>query len=420
MSYLSAVRKVFRMPDLRDKILITILLLIFYKMATVLPVPGVTPEMIEEVRTSEVAGTTAFQALNVLAGGALANLSIVALSIYPYFAAIELVNKFTPIIPRLQEISREPGGADKLTRLAVLLTIPLAVITALIGEDIALPLLDVERSGFMNGLVVVTALTAGTFFTLWIARQIDEDGIGNGVSLIIFANIAGAFPTFFSNIEVWGLVKTALIVAVLIAMTYIMIQMWEGQRRVPVQYGKRVRGRKQYGGASTHIPIPVAPTGLNTLESGYGFMILVGVALLYLSENHASPLVSDASRLYVNFTPLVLFFLVLVMTFFSMSVMVTERNYADNLQRSGGFIPGIRPGKLTNQYMLRVTMRLAWLTAPFLALLSVSPWLLQWIFGLAEPVYLVIVIWISIRIFIDLLRMFEAQMVLRTYDRFIQ
>ncbi|MBE0689993.1 MAG: hypothetical protein IH587_07725, partial [Anaerolineae bacterium] len=225
LSYFSAVRNVFRVPDIRNRLLTTGFLLLLYKLLTIITAPGITPGMIEQARSSEIAGTTAFQALNVLSGGALVNLSIVALSIYPFLAAVEMINNLIPVIPRLGQIAREPGARDNLHALATRLTIPLVVFSALIGEDIALPLLDIERTDFLSGLTVITALTAGTFLTLWIAHLIDEDGIGGGISLIIYTNIIGEVPTFFSNAEAWGLIKTGIIVLLLVVLVFIMIKL---------------------------------------------------------------------------------------------------------------------------------------------------------------------------------------------------
>jgi preprotein translocase subunit SecY len=420
MRYFSAVYNAFREPDIRNRLLITGMLLLLYKLASVIPVPGITLSMIEQARSSAVAQTTAFQAFNILAGGALANFSIVALSIYPYLAAVEMVNDLTSIIPSLAVMSREPGGQEKLFRIATRLTILFVVFSALVGEDIALPLLNVERSGFLNALTTITALTAGSFFTLWIAQLIDSDGMGNGISLIIFTNIAAALPTFFSNAEAWGLVKTVLIVLTLVVLVPVMIMMREGVRRIPVQYGKRVRGRKPYGDSGTYLPVPIMPDQINTIESSYGYMIFVSSVLLFLIDKTSIPVISDVSAWFLKGWPLLLFFLVLILTFREMAALVEEKNLAEILQRGGGFIPGVRPGRATDEYIHKVTLRLTWITAPFLALLSVLPWLLQQLFGLAEPVYVVPVLWVSIRIIIDLARQLEAHLVMRNYPGFMR
>ncbi|MCL4249698.1 MAG: hypothetical protein KJ065_16255 [Anaerolineae bacterium] len=420
MSYFSAVRNAFRLPDLRRRLLITGFLLLVYKLLTIIPVPGITPAMIEQARNSEIAGTTAFQAFNVLSGGALANLSIVALSIYPFLAAVELINNFIPIIPRLRQIAREPGAEDNLRTLAARLTIPLAIFSAVIGEDIALPLLDVERADFLSGLTVVAALTAGTFITFWIAQMIDSDGLGAGIPLIVYTNIIGEVPTFFANAEAWGPIKAVIIVLVLIVLVIVMIMLQQGVRRIPVQYGKRVRGRKSYGGSNLGIPVALMPANLSTIESGYGLMVIISAVLLYLLDTFPSPVMESISAGFLNVWPWLLFFLVLITTFRAMGARAQEENIAVRLQQNGGFIPGVRPGKRTEDYIRTVELRLAGVTAPFLAFLSVLPWLLQWLFELKEPAYLVLVLWVSIRIVVDFHRQLEAKLMMRNYEGFLR
>jgi len=444
---LEALRNAWRLPDVRNKLLLTGLILVIYQFAAHVPVVGVDRDALEQLLSPNAVGGGFVDQLNLLSGGAVANFSIMAMGVYPYITASIIFQLLVPIIPRLQEIQKEPGGQDKIQRYTYLVTIPMAILQSFAQIQVFNTLLATQGgaavqiipgfgSDFLLTLSVIATMTAGTMFACWLGELITEQGIGNGISIIIFAGIVALVPSNFVNLvsnstqQVYNVALFVLIVLVSIAVTVI-IQ--EGVRRIPVQYGKRVRGRKQYGGASTHIPLRVNPVGMIPLIFSQAVVTFPAVLVAFFPDGGLKTDITNSFGNAQGFAYWFTFFVLTVaFTFFYSEVMVGNQNLAENLQRQGGFIPGIRPGKRTQEYILRVTRRITLVGAIFLGIIAVVPGVVDFINGLIFPgeaiagglnagsVITGAGIIIVVGVVIDFMRQLEAQLVMRNYEGFMR
>ncbi len=443
---LDALRNAWRLPDVRNRLLITGLILLIYQFAAHVPVVGVDRNNLARLLDPSTQGAQFIQVLNLLSGGAVSNFSVIANGVYPYITASIIFQLLVPIIPALEQMQREPGGQEKLQRYTYFLTIPMALLQAfgqiqIFNANLAASGGGVIIPGFGSNLLltlsVLASMTAGTMFAVWLGELITEQGIGNGISIIIFAGIVASTPTNLANLIanspqwVWDVL---LFVVLTLASVVVIIYIQEGVRRIPVQYGKRVRGRKQYGGASTHIPMRVNPVGMIPLIFAQAIITLPAV---FASFFPPGPLGTSLQTTFGNQQGFLYWFFFFLLTFgftfFYSDVMIANQNLADNLQRNGGFIPGIRPGKRTEDYILRVTRRITLVGALFLGIIAILPGLVdalnQLLFrgaivttglGNAAQVISGAGLIIVVGVVIDTLRQLEAQLVMRNYEGFMR
>ncbi len=444
---LEALRNAWRLPDVRNKLLITGLILIIYQFAAHVPVVGVDRNALRELLNPSNVGAGLINVFNLLSGGAVANFSVIASGVYPYITASIIFQLLIPIVPRLQEIQKEPGGQEKIQRWTYYATIPMAFLQAFGQIQIFNTLLlqsnaqstEIIPAFGSDPLVTISVLmtmTAGTMFAVWLGELITEQGIGNGISIIIFAGIVARAPNSFVNLvgtslrPVWDIVLFVVIVLISIVVT---IYIQEGVRRIPVQYGKRVRGRKQYGGTATHVPLRVNPVGMIPLIFSQAVITLPTVLVAFFPDG---PLKTSITTSFGSQQGLVywglFFFLTVGFTFFYSEVMIQNQNLADNLQRQGGFIPGIRPGKRTEDFILRTTRRITLVGAVFLGVIAITPGLVDLLNGILFPGETVATannaanvltgsaIIIVVGVVIDFLRQLEAQLVMRNYEGFMR
>jgi preprotein translocase subunit SecY len=457
---IDSVRSAFMLPDLRRRILFTLSMLVIYRLAANIPVPGVNLEAWLAF-TSEPIGTNQVIAfLDFLSGGAVRNFSVMAMGVYPYITASIIIQLMTPIIPQLQELASEgETGRNKITRITYYLTVPLALVNAvgqirLIGfsyEQVGGLEVIMPYFGFTGGQLLPTFMTllamlGGTMFAIWLGEMITEDGIGQGISLIIFGGIvSGILPNvarMFSLPDMQTRIFTFVafvIITLLTIMVIVIVQ--EGQRRIPVQYGRRVRGRKVYQGQSSYIPLKVNTAGMIPIifaQSILTFPPLIagvfvtssGSALDRIAQTIAAfGTVQDPLTNPFSFIFYWLFFFLLVVgfTFFYTDVMVQQQNIPQTLQRQGGFIPGIRPGKRTADYIMAVVRRITFAGAVFLGTIAIMPGIMQGlgvILGLPGIEQSVLVVngsglIIVVGVVIDTMRQLEAQLLMRHYEGFI-
>ncbi|MCC6614476.1 MAG: preprotein translocase subunit SecY [Anaerolineae bacterium] len=439
---LSALRNAYKLPDLRNKLLITGLILVIYQFVAHVPVIGVDRNALSQLLTSEGAGI--FNVLNLLSGGALQNFSIIANGVYPYITASIILQVLTPIIPSLEQLQREPGGREKLENYTYFLAIPMAILQTVSQINIFNAFIGGGQSiipGFgadlLLTLTVIVTMTAGTMFAVWLGNLITEDGIGNGLSIIIFAGIVARTPSNLQRLltssprpEVHLIVF--IVITILSVIGVVIIQ--EAVRRIPVQYGKRVRGNKQYGGAATHIPLRVNPVGMIPLIFAQSIVALPALLVNLFPEGPVGRTITESfgqqqGLFYWGFY----FILVVGFTFIYSEVMIGNQNLAENLQRNGGFIPGIRPGKKTQDYIIRVTRRIVLIGALFLGLIAVIPGIVdifnrllfpnEAVSGVAGNPALVLsgsALIIVVSVVTETLRQIEAQLAMRNYDRYVR
>ncbi len=439
---IESVRNAFTLPDLRRKIVFTLLILVVYRAAAHVPVPGVDRLALEQFLESGGQGSTIVQFLNLLSGGALARLSVMAMGVYPYITASIIMQLVTPLIPQLQELSKEgEQGRNKITMYTYWLTIPLAVLQAygqVIFIQSSIPGV-LTNFGFgtapLATLATLITMTAGTMIAVWLGELITEQGVGNGVSIIIFGGIVAELPnqiaSFISRQEWANLALFALITVLTIA---VIAFVQEGQRRLPVQYGKRVRGTKVYGGQSSHIPLRVNSAGMIPLIFAQSIMIFPSAMASYFTVS-STPFVAGLANSVVRFfspSPgawpywVLYFVLVVGFTYFYTDVIFKQQNLADNLQRQGGFIPGLRPGKRTESYLNAVLQRITLVGALMLGFVAILPWIVNIIPGVAQSgtqtQALLITstgLLIVVGVVLDTIRQLEAQLLMRNYEGFI-
>jgi preprotein translocase subunit SecY len=440
---IEALRNAWRLPDVRNKLLITGLILVIYQFAAHVPVVGVNRSALELLLSPETTGSGFINTLNLLSGGAVANFSVMANGVYPYITASIIFQLITPLIPRLQEIQREPGGQQKIQRYTYFAAIPMALVQAFGQIQLFNSLLGTQEiipgfgSNALLTLSVLTTMTAGTMFAIWLGELISEQGIGNGISIIIFAGIVASAPSNFGQMissspqAIWSvLVFLVLTLVSLVAIIYIQ----EGVRRIPVQYGKRVRGRKQYGGASTHIPLRINPVGMIPLIFAQSIITFPAIiANLFGSSPFQRTIVNTFGNQQGGLYWMAFFLLTVGFTFFYTEVMVGNQNLSETLQRNGGFIPGIRPGKRTQDYIVRVTRRITIVGAFFLGVIAVTPGIVdvlnqlvfpgEFVAGGAGNAALVLSgsgLIIVVGVVTETLRQLEAQLVMRNYEGFMR
>lgn len=446
---LDAVRNAFRLPDLRQKLLVTFGLLCFYRLAANIPLPGVDQEALTALfQQSE---NILLNLLNFFSGGGLSRMGVMALGVYPYITASIILQLLIPIIPALQELQKEgESGRTQLNQYTLWLAIPLAVLqaiaqgTLLSGRGTALAVLP--NWGFTGGdlmptLTLIIGMTAGTMIGVWLGQLITEQGIGNGISLIIFAGIVSSVPF---QLQLLSQNIVMLVVFIIITILMIMLIVWihEGQRRIPVQYGKRVRTMRgnrmmMVGGQSTYVPLRVNTAGMIPLIFAQSLLILPSTLASYWIAR-TDWVGAIANSIYQFFSPnnavywLLYFLLTVAFTYFYTDVMFRQQNLPDTLQKQGGFIPGIRPGPRTESYLNGVLQRITLVGALFLGLIAVLPFvvgaLADLIFGggtaqLTGYNSLIISstgLLIVVGVVLDTLKQIEAQLMMRNYEGFIR
>lgn len=432
---LEAIQNAFRLPDVRRKIIYTLFILLIYQFATHVSVPGIDKDVLEQLFDNNQGGF--LSVLDLLSGGAVRNFSIIANGVYPYITASIILQLLVPIIPALERIAREPGGQDKINQYTYYLTVPMAILQSVgqinIFESLVQggDLLPGFGEDILLTVSVIATMTAGTMFAIWLGELISEQGIGNGISIIIFAGIVAQAPSSLYRLLQNNLVYNLLLFVVLtFAVVLVIVLIQEGTRRVPVQYGKRVRGRKVYGGGTTHIPLRVNTAGMIPLIFAQSIITFPAIVASFFPQGSITNYLQDnfANAIGVPYWTLY-FILVVAFTYFYTDVMVQNQNLAENLQKNGGFIPGIRPGKRTQDYINSIVRRITLVGALFLGGVAILPGLNQIldevILGSSSllnasnvigPSGLIIVVGVVI----DTMRQLEAQLMMRNYDGFMR
>ena len=373
---LSAIGNAFRVPELRKKILFTLAIIAIYRIGAHIPVPGVDPRLIASAVNSG-AGGGALGLLNLFAGGALQNFAIFTLGIMPYITASIIMQLMTAVIPKLEQWQKEgETGQRKIVQITRYLTLGLGFVEA-IG------LLNVFQSGASGvqirfdayqQVLIVLALLTGTALIMWLGELITQRGIGNGMSLLIFSSIIARFPV--AIVQSFSLASPLLVLAIIVIIGFVIVAiviMERGQRRIPVQYARRVVGRRVYGGTGTYIPLKI--NGANVVPIIFASSVLFIPQLLQgLFANNPTMVqifkfVAPGSPLYLTIMALLIIFF----TYFYTALVFNPIDLADNLRKQGGFIPGVRPGKATVTYIENVLNRITLPGAIFLAVIAIMP-----------------------------------------------
>lgn len=428
MSGLSTLVKAWKTPDMRKKIIFTLLMLVVFRIGSNIPVPGIDREVLSQTFGDGSNGL--IDLFNLFSGGAFANMTIFALSITPYITASIIIQLLTIAIPRLENIAKEGmEGRKKIARWTRYLTVVLALIQS-IGVTLGMFRSSLIDHSFFSVAVVVLVLSAGTAFLMWLGEQINENGIGNGISLIIFAGIIARIPSGIHGIWLnlqegtisYMTIAIFLVFAVLVIIGIIEIQ--QGHRRIPVQYAKRVVGRKMYGGQSTHIPLKINQAGvipvifaLSILQFPLTITYFTGSDSNFALwvEKWLSPTGTPGVYLYSVLNILLIIFF----TYFYTAASFNPAEVADQLKGNGGFIPGIRPGKATIEYLNKVMTRITFVGAIFLAAVATLPSIVAQLTPL-DISFGGTSLLIAVGVALDTMKRLEQQMVMRNYQGFLK
>ena len=427
MHMIRTIAHAWKIGDIRRKMVFTLLMLLVFRLGANIPVPGIDRKVLDQLFNSSQAGV--FGLMDMFSGGAFGHFTIFALSITPYITASIILQLLTIAIPSLEALAKEgTEGKKKIAQYTRYLTVILAFIQA-IGLSVGLFRGALISTDFFSITVIVLVLSAGTAFLMWLGEQINENGIGNGISLIIFGGIISRMPNGIGQTIVKfqagevGIVSILLFVAfaVLVIVGIIMVQ--QGTRKIPVQYAKRVVGRKMYGGQSTHIPMKVNQAGVIPVIFAIS-LLQFPITLTYFFpktgfsdfiSTYFSPSGSPGFWIYGIFNILLIMFF----TYFYTSVTFNPLEVANNMKANGGFIPGIRPGKPTVEYLTKVMTRITFVGAVFLAFIATLPHLLQQFTALQigfGGTSLLIVVGVAL----DTMKQLEAQMMMRNYQGFLK
>lgn len=435
---LQAVINAFKIPDLRQKILFTLAMLVIFRFIASIPIPNVDRAGLRDyIETNQLLGM-----LNIFSGSALTNFSIAAIGVYPYITASIIMQLMTPIVPRLNELSQEgEQGRNQINKYTHWLTVPLALLQgygqALLFSRQPSPtggtliqnfgLFDADT--FLPTVAILLSMATGTMILVWIGELITEKGIGNGISIIIFGGIVASMPGAIRGLVTGSsvssnVVGTVMFLAIGLLTVVGIVLINEGQRRIPVQYAKRVRQGQMVGGTSTHIPLKVNSAGMIPLIFAVSIMVFPGMIANFLSASNREWVRSLATDISVWLAPsslpynIIYFFMVVGFTFFYTMVVFQQQRIPESLQRQGAFIPGVRPGRNTAMFLQRVLTRITIVGALFLGLVAVLPYIAQQITGvqmLLASTSLLIVVGVAI----DTMRQLEAQLMMRNYEGFI-
>ena len=419
----STLRNAWKVPDIRKKMIYTVMMLLVYRIGAHVPVPGV--DVAEVAR--QVSGNMLGQYIDLFAGGALTGFSLFALGIVPYITASIIMNLLTMALPPLERMSKEgPEGRKKIASITRYAGVGLGLIQA-IGTLITFGptmILDTGTPIILNYITIVMCLTAGTALIMWIGEHITENGIGNGISLLIFVSIISQLPkavyTYVANAALGSIsfVTVAIVflaaIAILVGITFIDM----GERRIPVQYAKRVIGRKIYGGQSTHIPMKINQSGVLPLIFAMTLVQFPAIIMSFTSaESQAgyNAVMGSGQPLYLVLFALLIFFF----TFFYSQVTFNPMDVSKNLQQNGGFIPGIRAGKPTSDYLHKILVRVTLFGAIFLALVATVPTGISAIAGFSSPFGATSLL-IMVSVALETTRQLESHLMMRHYKGFLK
>ena len=430
MGMLKTVAQAWKVAEIRSKMIFTLLMLVVFRIGSNIPVPNINRSVLADLFAGE---TGLFDLFDLFSGGSFSNFTIFALSITPYITASIIIQLLGMAFPYFEKLAREGvEGRKKMAQYTRYLTVVLALVQA-VGLTVGLFRKAVVDKSAFSIIVMVLVLTAGTAFLMWLGEQINERGVGNGISLLIFSGIVARIPSgiraLATAVESGSLSIVTLIIfivaAVLVTAGVVMIQ--EGQRRIPVQYAKRVVGRKMYGGQSTHIPIKVNQSGVIPIIFALSLLQFPLTITYFLKADSGftefvtkwlSPSGMPGVWVYgVLNVVLIIFF-----TYFYTQATFNPVEVADNMKANGGFIPGIRPGKATEEYLQKVMSRITIVGAVFLALIATLPTVLSVIApeSLGSIHFGGTSLLIAVGVALETVRQLENQMLMRNYQGFLK
>ena len=439
---LSNLKNIFKIPDLRNKILFTVMMVLLYRLGAHIRVPGIDDQAVRQLRESaREQGALGF--LNLFSGGAFSSFAIFALGIMPYITSSIIMQVLTVVIPKLEEWQQEGAtGQRKITQWTRYVAIAIATLqgaglTFIFGQGRGSAFFTASATApdivllpdgmWPRGLLVIISLVAGTALLMWMGELISQRGIGNGMSILIFASIVSSLPfSYYSILQSKKWVVFAILVAVSIGILIAVVRVELGQRRIPVQFAKRVVGRRMYGGQSTYIPLKVNQAGVVPIIFASSVMLLpvlvtnviggAGGWRRTITEWVDRNLVSSQGTLYiVSFALLIIAF-----AYFYNSIAFDPIRQADQIRRQGGFIPGIRPGPQTERYLAKTVNRITLPGALFVAFIAILPYIVLWVGDVQSFPFAGTTVLIAVGVALELMRQVDSQLMLRNYEGFLK
>ncbi len=424
----NTIRNAWKIADLRKKILYTCLLLIIFRLGSVIPVPMLDASQMQALFNSE---NSIFGFIDLVSGGAFQNATIFAMSITPYINSSIIMQLLCVAIPALERMQQEgEDGRKKIAQIQRYGTVVLALIQAIGLYFMLKNFHAVTNPGWTTAAVVVITFAAGTAFLMWLGEQITEKGVGNGISLIIFAGIVSRIPSMITSSIAYMQNGTMNIIGGIVLLIFVVliigfvVLMNEAERRISVQYAKRVVGRKMYGGQSTHIPIKVASAGVIPIIFAMSIMSFPGTIAGFFGVNSQSDgfwggflkVFSSQSWIYA-----VLYFLLIIFfTYFYTAIQFNPIEMANNMKKNGGFIPGIRPGRPTSEYISKVLGRITLTGSIFLGIIAVVPILMNLVFKVQNLAIGGTSLLIMVGVALETVKDLESQMLMRHYKGFLE
>lgn len=427
MHWLNELKTAFKIKDIRKRLLFVLLILGIFRFIAAIPIPGVDKAQLSLFFDEN----QFFGILNIFSGGALSNLSVAMLGLGPYITATIILQLLTIVFPKLKELHQESGeeGRRKFTQYGRLLTVPFALIQgiSLVVLFRSQGILSIE--GPLTMVAIITSIVAGSILLMWLGEIVSEKGIGNGISLLIFAGIIAALPGAIGNLLssdtlgqdfpqyfIFAIISLAIIIGVIIVN--------EARRNIPIAHARRMRGAQNVGGSSSFLPLTLNPAGVIPIIFALSVVLFPGVIGTVLADNSNETIASVAGSLegFTEDTPaysIVYFSLVVLFTYFYTSVTFNPANVAKNLQRQGGFIPGIRPGEPTEQRIAFILRRTLLVGALFLGLIAIIPAIAQGSFGSGSTTSFIIggtSVLILVSVILETMRQIRAQIEMRKYD----
>ncbi|ABQ47326.1 protein translocase subunit secY/sec61 alpha [Thermotoga petrophila RKU-1] len=420
-----AFKNAFKIPELRDRIIFTFLALIVFRMGIYIPVPGLNLEAWGEIfrriaETAGVAGILSFY--DVFTGGALSQFSVFTMSVTPYITASIILQLLASVMPSLKEMLREgEEGRKKFAKYTRHLTLLIGGFQAFFvsfslarsNPDMIAPGVNVLQFTILSTI----SMLAGTMFLLWLGERITEKGIGNGISILIFAGIVARYPSYIRQAYLGGLnlLEWIFLIAVGLITIFGIILVQQAERRITIQYARRVTGRRVYGGASTYLPIKVNQGGVIPIIFASAIVSIPSAIASITNSGTLQNLFKAGGFLYLLVYGLLVFFF----TYFYSVVIFDPKEISENIQKYGGYIPGLRPGRSTEQYLHRVLNRVTFIGGVFLVVIALLPYLIQgaikvnvWIGGTSAL--------IAVGVALDIIQQMETHMVMRHYEGFIK
>lgn len=426
MEMLKTISQAFKVAEIRSKIIFTLLMLVVFRIGSNIPVPGINRSALAQVFAGD---TGLFDLFDLFSGGAFSNFTIFALSITPYITASIIIQLLTIAFPYFERLAKEgQEGRKKMAQITRYLTIVLAVIQAL-GLTVGLFRQAVVDQSWFSFVVIILVLTAGTAFLMWLGEQINEKGIGNGISLIIFGGIVARLPSGLRSLWTQYSDGTLSIITLLLFAVFAIvvilgvIEVQQGTRRIPVQYAKRVVGRKMYGGQSTHIPLKVNQAGVIPVIFALSILQFPLTVTYFFPDSGFTDFItkwlSPAGNPGVWVYAVLNVLLIIFFNYFYTAVTFNPVEVAQNMKANGGFIPGIRPGKATIEYLNKVMSRISFVGAIFLAVIATMPTLVSQFSGL-DMRFGGTSLLIAVGVALDTMKQLENQMAMRNYQGFLK